>query len=395
MEFLSVQQAADKFGVTVRTVQKWAKENKLSGAKKVGREWLIPIVATGPCDSEFDKGLEDKKLTDAEIPLIILKESFTPGSCLEHIEKINDADSKNIAMAEYYYLRGEIEKSASIFERYVNHSDESMSFSASFLYSFSNISMNRPRIALLTLSDIRKYIFLKYKSGNTIKENAPCIFISSIAGVLLHSEEVEITEMVNILKYLPEGSRMFGAYVMAHFAYQKKDYNKAIGIAESAIAVSSAVYPVPFIYLKIILAVALINMKRIDEAVVAFNEALELALPDGFLKPFTEHHGLLLGLVEVCMKDKYPTEYRKITASVECFLSGWSDVHNAINDRSVTANLTPTEFVVAMLFDRDWSMKEISSYMNISLRMVKYYISTIYEKLCISRREELREYMLK
>ena len=135
MEFLSVQQAADKFGVTVRTVQKWAKENKLSGAKKVGREWLIPIVATGTCDSEFDKGLEDKKLTDAEIPLIILKESFTPGSCLEHIEKINDADSKNIAMAEYYYLRGEIEKSASIFERYVNHSDESISFSASFLYS--------------------------------------------------------------------------------------------------------------------------------------------------------------------------------------------------------------------------------------------------------------------
>ena len=188
---------------------------------------------------------------------------------------------------------------------------------------------------------------------------------------------------------------MFGAYVMAHFAYQKKDYNKAIGIAESAIAVSSAVYPVPFIYLKIILAVALINMKRIDEAVVAFNQALELALPDGFLKPFTEHHGLLLGLVEVCMKDKYPTEYRKITASVECFLSGWSDAHNAINDRSVTANLTPTEFVVAMLFDRDWSMKEISSHLNISLRMVKYYISTIYEKLCISRREELREYMLK
>ena len=39
-------------------------------------------------------------------------------------------------------------------------------------------------------------------------------------------------------------------------------------------------------------------------------------------------------------------------------------------------------------------MKEISFYLEMSLRMVKQHISTVYLKLGITKREELKNYML-
>lgn len=43
MKFETAAAAATRLGVTARAVQKWAKEGKLEGAKKVGRDWMIPI----------------------------------------------------------------------------------------------------------------------------------------------------------------------------------------------------------------------------------------------------------------------------------------------------------------------------------------------------------------
>ncbi len=46
MKFETAKETAEKLGVTVRTVQKWASSGKLAGAYKSGRDWLIPNDAT-------------------------------------------------------------------------------------------------------------------------------------------------------------------------------------------------------------------------------------------------------------------------------------------------------------------------------------------------------------
>lgn len=43
MNFESATDAAKRLQVNVRTIQKWAKEGKIEGAKKVGRDWMIPL----------------------------------------------------------------------------------------------------------------------------------------------------------------------------------------------------------------------------------------------------------------------------------------------------------------------------------------------------------------
>ena len=42
MEFISVKEAADKWGITPRWVQICCKEGLVEGAHRVGKSWLIP-----------------------------------------------------------------------------------------------------------------------------------------------------------------------------------------------------------------------------------------------------------------------------------------------------------------------------------------------------------------
>ena len=49
----------------------------------------------------------------------------------------------------------------------------------------------------------------------------------------------------------------------------------------------------------------------------------ELAKMDGFLEPFIEHHGLLRGLIEACIRNRDPEAYQRITEGVISFSRGW------------------------------------------------------------------------
>lgn len=57
---------------------------------------------------------------------------------------------------------------------------------------------------------------------------------------------------------------------------------------------------------------------------------------DGFLEPFIEHHGLLRGLIEACIRNRDPEAYQRITEGVISFSRGWMALHNPENRRKVT-----------------------------------------------------------
>ena len=77
-----------------------------------------------------------------------------------------------------------------------------------------------------------------------------------------------------------------------------------------------------------------------------------------------------------------------------CFGVGWIKIHNEDGKKTVTKELNALEFTIAMLYNRNWRIKEITFHLEMSKRTVKNYLSTIYEKLDISSRKELRQYML-
>ena len=58
MEYVSVPQAEEKWGISERRVQIFCRENRIPGVSKVCDMWLIPKNAEKPIDGRTKKGKE-------------------------------------------------------------------------------------------------------------------------------------------------------------------------------------------------------------------------------------------------------------------------------------------------------------------------------------------------
>jgi hypothetical protein len=63
MDFITTQQAADKWGVTLRNVQYYLKHNRVAGAVRFGHAWMIPKDAPKPADGRIHNRRQPKKQT--------------------------------------------------------------------------------------------------------------------------------------------------------------------------------------------------------------------------------------------------------------------------------------------------------------------------------------------
>ena len=55
-DFMTVSQAALKWGITVRRVQVLCLQGRIEGAFRIGRAWIIPINAEKPSDARIKSG---------------------------------------------------------------------------------------------------------------------------------------------------------------------------------------------------------------------------------------------------------------------------------------------------------------------------------------------------
>ncbi|MBQ8795688.1 MAG: helix-turn-helix domain-containing protein [Clostridia bacterium] len=388
MEFESAKQCAERLNVNIRTVQKWAKENRLKGAKRLGREWLIPTSAVPEKEEVAESPMGHQLMP-------VLSNTFVPGRCNELIESFEDEDDRQIARAEYSYYKGNSLKAAEIAELYLNHKDFALSLSAGFIYVFANLSLGKLHLIELGLNNIKLRIKEALESESDKRFYAYGVFMDNAVSLLLHLDIEKIQPIENVIKDLPKGLKLFGAYIMAHRAYLHKKYSLAAGIAQGALVTCEDYYPVASLYLKLIRTVCLINLKEPLKAQESFMDINRLAIEEQFYQPFVEHHGLLQGIIETQIKKYSPQAYKDIVSKVNDFSTGWRTLHNKLTSSSITVCLSATEFAVAMLFNRSWSVKEISAYLDTSPRMVKHHLSVIYEKLGVSNREELGQFLLK
>ena len=56
MEYLSIKQTSEKWGISVRRIQVLCSENRIPGAMKIGSYWAIPAGAEKPDDKRIKSG---------------------------------------------------------------------------------------------------------------------------------------------------------------------------------------------------------------------------------------------------------------------------------------------------------------------------------------------------
>lgn len=60
--YITVKEAAGKWGITERRIQKLCEEGRIDGLQRFGRSWMIPEDARKPNDLRRQKRIKSKKV---------------------------------------------------------------------------------------------------------------------------------------------------------------------------------------------------------------------------------------------------------------------------------------------------------------------------------------------
>ena len=368
--------------------------------KTISSDILIKLTKLFGVSADYLLGITDKKEIIKEkhttrVPMLLMSSAFPLGRCIEFIESIDDVPQKEMAYAEYYYFSGRHEKAVEYAEMYLNCEDIMLKLSASLIYTFANLSLDRIHSARFGLERLKEYLKEAMLEETDKKTRACCVFVATAAHTLLHIPVGDLPPLAEYLSEFTKGMQLWGAYVLAHKAYLVKDYQRSLGIVQTCLMTCSKVYPIAMIYLNLVVAMDLMNLKETDKAKVYFMKVWEISRPDNLIEGIGEHHGLLQGLIEACMKKDYPEDYARIIDITYKFSAGWRRIHNPDTNEDVADNLTTTEFTIAMLANRGWTNKEISEYLEITPRTVKQNLTCVFNKLNIENRKQLKNFMLR
>ncbi len=397
MEYLSVRETAEKWNLSVRMVQQFCAQGRIPGARKLGKCWAIPGDAEKPQDPRVARKQRgeippSRGLLDHTNLMPLMNKPFSPGECLAAVEAMAVGPQRDIAMAEYHYFSGQPEAAAMETERYLKCDDLGARLSACLLFAYANLSLGRIQQARFALHELNTALA---DSNDSPEVRAASAFVAAAGAVLLHLPLPEgLPDIRRFLPLLPPGLRAFALYVYAHFLYLQKEYGASLGLVEGALAMSAGQYPIPAIYLHLVAVMDAMSLKQTDRARSHLLAAWELARPDDLIEGFGEHHGLLGGMLESVIKPRWPEDFKRIIEITYRFSSGWRKVHNPITGHDVADDLTTTEFAVCMLAARGWNSQDIADLLHISVSTVKKHIAAAKEKLGVSHRKDLQQYML-
>ena len=399
MDYITVREAAEKWGVSERRINQYCAEGRIPGAERFGGAWAIPAGAEKPGDPRKQKtqtappsAKQAPELFPGFMPL--MNTPFCPGCCKETIARMEAGPKKDIALAEYHYFSGQAEKAMQETEGYLTAADGGIRLSACLLFAYACLTMGRIDHARNALGEIRRTL----ASGGETDPAARAMeaFVAFAAAVLLHlplPEEMPPAE--SFLPLLPPGLRAFALYVQAHYLYLKEDYANSAGMVEGALAMGASAYPISAIYLHLVAVMDYMSLKATEKAQTHLLTAWEITRPDDLIEAFGEHHGLLGAMLEAAIKPNWPEDFKRIIDITYRFSSGWRRVHNPITGHDVADDLTTTEFAVCMLAARGWTTREIAGHLNISANTAKRHISEAMKKLKVKNRKNLKQYMLR
>ncbi len=414
MKYISIREAAVKWGITLRRVQELCKSGKIAGAERFGRAWMIPVDAKKPIDG---RSREAKAKNDGlphipmprKTPLMVFTDVYnTPGTADEVIASF--ADKTEIAAllhSQFEYLRGNI--------------DDIYDDVQYFLKAHSGFNAVVGAGLQLMRSAVWEGDINLWRKGRQHIYEAPCetendrqelLCWLAVADSFIYDTnsypdwfargEFKLlrydtlpTARVYYVKYL-----MISAYQLASGQITLRDV-EGLGlmrtlpyILEPMIAQAKFERTVvPEIYLHLMAASVYKDLGDNERSVRHVDRAIELALPDGLLTMLVEYRMNLDTLLDDRLLLKDEESLRKVKLLHKRMISGFISLHNQLLEKNLASNLTVREREVAKLAAFGLSNTEIAKRMHIELSSVKSHLFSVMNKVGAGKRSEIGQYI--
>ncbi len=393
MEYISAIEASEKWGVSLRQVQRLLADNRIPRARKYGRSWMIPFDAEKPADPRLERKPPGQSLSSDLAYVIEATSVPMPAHNPDAILKmVKDERSRLQYEGELAYLRGDFAHAMRCYQKTAG--DDAARLRASLTGVAAAISLGNYR-AYTEIETYLKDCVKTYKGG----------YISAAAELALVSVAVSVTAPNMVPDWLKEGD--FSAFPLQasypYLIYLRAKYFQGIGSYEAMLTAAQTALnfcapergiTFPETYLRVTCAVACHYFGRDDEARRWLLQAMRIALPHGFITPFAEHVSELGGLTEQCLEQEFPDHMSGVIGQWQRTVKNWITFHNQFTKDNITLMLSLREYHFAMLVARRVPYAKIAKQYGISVGRLKNIMLEIYEKLFISSRDELAQYVL-
>lgn len=401
MEFITVKEAAEKWGVTPRRVQILCAQERIKGAVRFGKSWMIPQRAVLPSSA---KGEEPHMPMPKKSPFLDMTNLYNKAGgaddCVEML--INNPEAHALFEAQIAYRRGEIDK-------VYDHARYFLSSHSGF-YAILGGGM------LLALCAIWKGDLRLWNEAKRHIFDAPCNSESDreIVSLTLAIVDSSIYDNKDYPEWFTSGNFEVlpaDAHPAAKVFYIKYLYMAAFAIASKQIElegvqglalmkmIPNTIEPLitqatvdktvlPEIFLRMSCAVAYHNSGQKEKAIKHMDKAIALALPDGLYGVLTEYVRHFDGLLEERISLVDPSATTVISELYRTYSVGWAKLSGQMRNKYIAVNLTPKEHEVAKLSAFGFNEKEIAAMLYVSESTIKQTIARVVNKTGVIDKSE-------
>ena len=401
MDYITVKEAALKWGVGVRRVQVLCNENRIKGAYRFGRDWLIPSTAVLPSSR---KNVEPSLPMPRKSPFLDMTNLYNKAGsvddCIEML--VNQPEAHALFKAQIAYRMGDIE---SVYEQ-----------ARYFLKAHSGFYAILGGGMLLAQCAIWRGDIYLWKEAKMHICEAPCKDehdreLISLALAIIDSS---IYDNKDYPEWFKSGNFELipgDSHPAAKVFYVKYLYMAAYAVATNQFKlegveglslmrlipntiepmISQAVIDhtvIPEIFLRMSCAVAYYNSGLKEKAIYHIDKAVSLALPDklyGLLTEYVRHFGDLLEQ-RVALQDNEAVS--KIRSLYEIYSLGWARLSSQVKEKYIASNLDSKEREIAKLSAFGYTVKEIAAMLHLSESTISHDITKIANKTGILSKKE-------
>ena len=405
--YMNVEEAAKKWGVTPRRIQAMCAGGKLEGAMQIGRAWFLPKNMKKPPDGRTKKG---QKKANADMPLprktpfLYMTDLYrTPGSADEVAESLSyNHEARVLFEAEVAYSRGEIDK---VYEsaNYLldRHSGFYAVISAGMLLALCAIwkgDIEMWRKAKVHISEAKA----QNDYDRDIIELAICAVDCMLYDVKNFPAWFKIGCFEPLHKDTLPAAKVYYAkflYAVGHGSASKTVEIKGVsGLALMGL-LPATIEPmiswaradetiVSEIYLRLTCAVVYHLSGNDAQAIRHIDRAISLALPDRFYGLLAEYCRTLGSLLENRIKLIDENALSEVNRLFKIYADGWTRLNNKITGRKIIEGLSEKNREVMRLAAIGYSNAEIAAKTNMSLSGVNQAIKLIKQKSNLDDRKE-------
>lgn len=401
MDLITVKEAASKWNISERRVQKLCSDGRVKGAYKFGASWMIPKTALLPTNKNSETpNLPMPKRT----PFLDMTNIYNePGQALKCGELlVNNHEAYALYEAQIAYRRGEIDK---VYEkaRYFLKSQ-----SGTFAILGGGMLLAQCAIWRGDLDlwfEAKKHI-CEAPTKTSEEREIVSLALAIADSSLYDNKDFPSWFIKGNFELLPAD-----AHPAAKVFYIKYLYMAAFGIASKQIEVdgvtglalmrmipntiepliSQAVVDktiIPEIYLRLSCAVAYYNSGNKEDAINHMDKAIKLACQDKLYGILTEYVRHFNGLLEerVNIIDELGCSIIKHLFNIYNY--GWAKISGTVRNKFIATNLTPKEHEVAKLVVFGFTNKEIASMLSMSESSIKQTIVRIMNKTNVNDKKE-------